>query len=158
MSTGLKIFLFAIGALIAAFFIVLGITTATEGQKIANSGTKQAKEVSKEFSSIDRTIYDGTDVLGSTVVDLISTVIEEKEEFAICVKTNDNKTTGTYYNKAMNTTAPYAIITAPATAPSVAAPAKVTDTNYINPDALFGGKIYKDANNNIIGIVFTQID
>ncbi len=153
MSTAQKILLFAVGALILAFFVVIGITTATEGQKIANSGTAQAKEVSNEYSEIDRGVYDGTDVLGSTVSDLINTAIDKKEELSIWVKTNANKTTGAFYNYTMSTTAPYKLTSIATPTP---APTTVTESNFINPDAQFRGKIYKDENNNIIGIEFTQ--
>ncbi len=153
MSTAQKILLFAVGALVLAFFVVIGITTATEGQKIANSGTAQAKEVSNEFSEIDRSVYDGTDVLGSTISELIETVIEDKEELSIWVKTNANKTSGNYYNYSMNTTEPYSLTPIPTPTPS---PTKITETNFINPDAQFHGKVYKNSNNNIIGIEFIQ--
>lgn len=153
MSTAQKILLFAVGALVLAFFVVIGITTATEGQKIANSGTAQAKEASQEYSEIDRSVYDGTDVLGSTVTELIDTVIEKKEELSIWVKTNANKTTGAFYNYSINSTAPYTLTAIASPTPT---PKRITETNYINPDAQFRGKIYKDANNNIIAIEFTQ--
>jgi hypothetical protein len=153
MSTAQKILLFAVGALVLAFFVVIGITTATEGQKIANSGTAQAKEVSNEYSEIDRSVYDGTDALGSTVSELIDTVIEDKEELSILVKTNANKTSGTYYNYTMSTANPYTLTVIGTPTP---APTKITEPDFINPDAQFRGKVYKDANNNIIAIEFTQ--
>ncbi len=152
MSTAQKILLFAIGALVVAFFVVIGITTATEGQKIANSGTAQAKNVSNEYSEIDRTVYDNTDVLGSTLRELINKVVEEEEELSIIVKTNAN-TTGVEYNYDMNNTKPYQI-TKLTSSPLI--PTKITDTNYINPDAQFRGKVYKNSNNNIIAIEFVQ--
>jgi hypothetical protein len=152
MSTAQKILLFAVGALVLAFFVVIGITTATEGQKIANSGTAQAKEVSNEYSEIDRTVYDNADVLGSTITELINKVIDEDEELAIIVKTNAN-ITGVEYNYDMSTTKPYTIteLTSKSKSPTV-----ITDPSYINPDAQFRGKVYKNANNNIIAIEFTQ--
>ncbi len=152
MSTAQKILLFAVGALVLAFFVVIGITTATEGQKIANSGTAQAKNVSNEYSEIDRTVYDNCDVLGSTLSDLISSVVEEGEELSIIVKTNANQS-GVEYNYNMDRTKPYKIIKL-TTSPSI--PSNITDSNYINPNAQFRGKIFKDANNNIIAIEFTQ--
>lgn len=151
MSTAQKILLFAVGALILAFFVVIGITTATEGQKIANSGTTQAKEVSNEYSEIDRTVYDNTDILGSTLTDLIGTVVEEDEELAIGVHTNASaNSVFTYYNYSRNDKS----ITEQATKTPV--PTEITSPNYINPNAQFRGKVYKDANNNIIAIEFTQ--
>lgn len=152
MSTAQKILLFAIGALILAFFVVIGITTAAEGQKIANSGTAQAKEVSNEYSEIDRNVYDNADILGSTLRDLICTVVEEDEELAIHVKTNANST-GTYYNYTMSATTPYTITVIN---PKTSVPTAITSSSYINPNAQFRGKVHKDANKNIICIEFTQ--
>ena len=153
MSTAQKILLFAVGALVLAFFVVIGITTATEGQKIANSGTAQAKEVSNEYSEIDRSVYDNTDILGSTLTDLINTVVEKEEELAIRVITNAN-TGGAYYNYTMNTTTSSYTITEQS--PKAAVPTDIISTSYINPNAQFKGKVYRDANNNIICIEFTQ--
>ncbi len=150
MSTAQKILLFAVGALVLAFFVVIGITTATEGQKIANSGTAQAKEVSNEYSEIDRTVYDNTDILGSTLADLIDTVDEKDEELAIGVHTNAN-TAGdfTYYNYTRTDKKITEVTTK-------TIPTLISDPDYINPNAQFRGKVYKDANNNIIAIEFTQ--
>ena len=152
MSTAQKILLFAIGALVLAFFVVIGITTATEGQKIANSGTAQAKEVSNEYSEIDRTVYDNTDILGSTLTDLINTVMEDSEELAIKVITNANST-GVLYNYDLSTSETYQLVVQ--TNKNKLATA-ISSPNYINPNAQFRGKIYKDANKNIIAIEFTQ--
>lgn len=150
MSTAQKILLFAVGALVLAFFVVIGITTATEGQKIANSGTAQAKEVSNEYSEIDRTVYDNTDVLGSTLTDLIDSVVEDNEELAIGVHTNANAANSfTYYHYTRDGKD---ITTNTTKLP----PVEISNPNYINPNAQFQGKVYKDANNNIIAIEFTQ--
>jgi hypothetical protein len=150
MSTAQKILLFAVGALVLAFFVVIGITTATEGQKIANSGTAQAKEVSNEYAELDRTVYDNTDILGSSLTELISTVVDEEEELAIGVDTNAS--TGViYYNYSRSDKT----ITKK-TPSSPLLPTVITSPDYINANAQFRGKIYKDANNNIIAIEFTQ--
>ncbi len=155
MSTAQKILLFAVGALVLAFFVVIGITTATEGQKIANSGTAQAKEVSNEYSEIDRSVYDNTDILGSTLTDLINTVVEKDEELAIRVITNAN-TGGAYYNYTMNIGTGTETNTITVQSPKAAVPTDIISTSYINPNAQFKGKVYRDANNNIICIEFTQ--
>lgn len=156
MSNAFKVFLFAIVGLVVVVLSVVGITTTTEGQKMANSGTAQVKNVAKNFSSVELTVYDGRPTSGSVVVELVNQLLEDKPELSIWVKTKANGSTGAYYNKSMNTSSPYKFTTTPTPMPSI--PTSLTSNDYINPDAQFMGKIYKDENDNIICIGFTQMN
>ncbi len=157
MSAAFKIILFAVTAIIVCVVSFIGIKTTNEGKAMVNSGTTQIKDMTEKYSDIDKASYDGANIIGSALKDLIETVIEDKEYLSILVKTNSDGS-GTYYNYTLT----------PATGSTGNTIAKgsaldkitmvVTNSNYINPNAQFTGKVYRDSNKNIIAIEFDQMD
>ena len=94
-------------------------------------------------------MYDGTEVSGSEVLNVIRKFSDET--MGILVQTNKNKT---YYNynfdvdkgelgKALDNSYKNA--------------QDMASDKYINPTARFQGSIVKDVNGTIIGIVFAQV-
>lgn len=152
----LEIFLLAVTAIIVCVIAYLGLRGANEGKEMINKNTTQIKEINGEYSEMDKAAYDNTNVLGSVLVNLIKNTVEEKEYLAIVVKTNAN-TTGTHYNYYHSLTDGVSTINKTGTFVS-AVSETVTDTSYINPDAQFIGKVYKDVNNVIVCIEFKQLD
>lgn len=158
MSAAFKIILFAVTAIIVCVVAFIGIKTTNEGKAMVNSGTTQIKSMTEKYSDIDMASYDGTNIIGSALVELIDSVIDDKEYLSIWVKTNSNPTTGAHYNYTLtvgtgssgNTIATGTALTSTITV--------VTNKDYINPNAQFTGKVYRDSNKNIIGIEFEQMD
>lgn len=156
MDTLTKFFLIAISIIAACLLAFFIVTTVNEGKTMSNSSTTQIKDVATKYSDIDRSSYDNTNILGGVLKDLIETAIEDKEELSIWVKTNSNPTTGAYYNYVL--TVATAGNTISATSALTTITTDVKNSNYINPNAQFLGKVYKDANKNIIAIEFAQVD
>ena len=107
------------------------------------------RSISCRRSLRSKTMYDGTEVSGSEVLNVIRKFSDET--MGILVQTNKNKT---YYNynfdmdkgelgKALDNSYKNA--------------QDVASDKYINPTARFQGSIVKDVNGTIIGIVFAQV-
>lgn len=118
-------------------------------REILPEGTGQINQLQAEFTDASKTMYDGTEVSGSEVLNVIRKFSDET--MGILVQTNKNKT---YYNynfdvdkgelgKALDNSYKNA--------------QDVASDKYINPTARFQGSIVKDVNGTIIGIVFAQV-
>ncbi|HWT74299.1 MAG TPA: hypothetical protein VN258_06230 [Mobilitalea sp.] len=156
ISTALKIILLAVSAIVVCIAAFIGIKTTNEGKAMVNSGTTQVKAMTESYSNIDKASYDNQNIIGSALVDLIQTTIADKETLSIWVKTNSNATTGVYYNYTLTTAAGGNTIAVGSALTTITTDA--TSINYINPNAQFTGKVYKDVNKNIIAILFDQMD
>ena len=143
MENSLKGLMLAAGIIITCIIISLGFYIAREARDTASEGTGQINQLQAEF------MYDGTEVSGSEVLNVIRKFSDET--MGILVQTNKNKT---YYNynfdvdkgelgKALDNSYKNA--------------QDVASDKYINPTARFQGSIVKDVNGTIIGIVFAQV-
>ena len=143
MENSLKGLMLAAGIIITCIIISLGFYIAREAR------TGQINQLQAEFTDASKTMYDGTEVSGSEVLNVIRKFSDET--MGILVQTNKNKT---YYNynfdvdkgelgKALDNSYKNA--------------QDVASDKYINPTARFQGSIVKDVNGTIIGIVFAQV-
>lgn len=151
MNTGLKIFLFAVGAVIIVLFIALGISTGSTGKAIAEIGTSQVKEATEDKVSLLKAKYDGNSVIGSELVSLIEETIEDEDVLSIVVRTLDGSRTDYNYtydavNKTISKTA--------------STTTKITDrkssNSYINRNSLYTCAVATDLNGSIICLWFEQ--
>lgn len=146
-----KIIIFAATIIVVCVLCAIGFKTANEGKSAVNAGTTQINAMSSEYQDINKSIYDGSTILGSELVNLINKTVEKgKEEYlAIRVKTGAGSTTDYNYSYTNSTTA----MTENANIPSKDKNA----SSYINRSAQFIGKVHKDENKNIVCISFEQI-
>lgn len=142
-----KIIIFAATVIVVCVLCAIGFKTANEGKSAVNAGTAQINSMASEYQDINKSIYDGTTILGSELVNLINKTVEkgDKEYLSIKVKTGAGATTNYNYDyddsmRKVSTT-PTAI---------------KNDNSFINKTAQFKGQVIKDANNNIICISFEQ--
>jgi uncharacterized protein YceK len=155
LSEAFKLVFLAVVAILVCIGSVLAIKTANEGKAMANAGTTQIKDMSQNYADIEMASYDGENLIGSALVDLIEDVIEEDKYISIKVKTNASLAAGACYNYTLSTSSTGNTITKITPAKSV--PTASSDIDYINETAQFTGKVYKDMNKNIIAIEFTQM-
>jgi hypothetical protein len=150
MNTGLKIFLFAVGAVIIVLFIGLGINTGATGKVIAEIGTSQVKETAEDKVSLLKAKYDGNSVIGSELVSLIEETIENKEVLSIVVRTLDGSRTD--YN--------YVYDSENSVISKTNATTDVTDSKsshtYINRNSLYACEVETNLNDNVICLWFEQ--
>lgn len=149
MDNSLKGLILAAGTIITCIVIGLGFYIAREARDTASSGAGQINKLNAEFNESDKVMYDGLEVSGSEVINLINKYREE--DIAIKVKT---KKSTVYYGKIL-TSSDTEIGTTSSS--SVKDAQKSTSIYYINQNAQFIGEVLRDSNNAIIAISFEQI-
>lgn len=156
MSDASKILIFAATIIIVCVLCAIGFKTTNEGKSVVSSGTSQLNAMSSEYQDINKSIYDGSTILGSELVNMIKKTIEKEEFLAIVVKTLANSS-GTHYNYHHSIVAGEHTISKTGTISS-AVPVDKKSADYINLSAQFFGSVYKDENNNVVCIEFAQLD
>lgn len=149
MENSLKGLTLAAGIIITCIIISLGFYVAREARDTASNGTGQINKLQAEFADTSKTMYDGTEVSGSEVLNVIRKYSDET--FGILVHTNKQST---YYHYEFD-------VSTGELKKNVNNSYKnaqdVTSSSYINPTGRFEGSVVKDANGTIVGLVFTQV-
>ena len=148
MENSLKGLMLAAGIIITCIIISLGFYIAREARDTAASGTGQINKLQAEFSDTSKMMYDGTEVSGSEVINVIRKFSDE----TMGIKVVTSKTS-VYYG--YNFTESNGMLGEKSTA-SYKNAQDATSQNYINPTGRFAGSIVRDDNGVITGIVFTQ--
>lgn len=148
MENSLKGLILAAGTVITCIIISLGFYIAREAKDTAASGAGQINKLNAEFAENEKTLYDGTEVSGSEVLNVIRRF--QNEVCGICVKTNKCET---FYGYAFD-------LMSGDLNGEVENTYKIARTEenkeYINPSARFLGNVIRDVNGTITGIEFTQ--
>lgn len=149
MDNSLKGLILAAGTIITCIVIGLGFYIAREARDTASSGAGQISKLNAEFNESDKVMYDGLDVSGSEVINLINKYRDDE----ISIKVITKKST-VYYGKILSSSD---TSIAGDSAASVKDAQKTTNTSYINQNAQFTGEVLRDSNHVIIGIGFFQL-
>lgn len=159
LSDASKILIFAATIIVVCVLCAIGFKTANEGKSIVSSGTSQLNGMSSEYQDVNKSIYDGSTILGSELVSLIKKTIEKEEYLSIVVQTLSGDTITHYnYSHQVSSEGVHTITDKGTPAPRKQVTDNKADANYINPSAQFLGTVYKDENNNVICILFEQQD
>jgi hypothetical protein len=157
LSEATKIMILVATVIIVCVLCAVGFKMVNEGKSSVNASTNNLNNMTSQYSDIDKAIYDGSTVQGSEVVNLIKKVINSEEYVAIRVSTNADSNRDYNYGFTPETSTAAAAL---GTKKTGNADAQLTtnkaEHHFINPQASFSGKVYKDANNIIICIEFTQ--
>ena len=148
MENSLKGLILAAGTIITCVVISLGFFISREAKDTASNGAIQINKLNSEFVESEKVIYDGATVSGSEVLNVIKKFCNER--IGILVKTNKSST---YYGYVFNET------TGEMTDESDNELLVATDSDgesYINPYVNFTGRLIRDKNEVITGIVFEQ--
>jgi hypothetical protein len=152
LSDAVKVLILVSAVIIACVLCAVGFKMVNEGKSAVNASTNNLSDMTSQYQDIDVAIYNGSNVQGSEVVSFINKTMSAEDYLAIIVKTKAN-TAGLSYN--------YSYVAASQTLASLSTSIAVTDDmgndNYINPSAMFSGKVYKDLNGIIIAVEFTQL-
>lgn len=150
MDNSLKGLILAAGTIITCIVISLGFYISREARDTAASGAGQISKLNAEFNESDKVMYDGLNVSGSEVVNVINKF--KNGDIAIQVNT---KKCATYYDNVLDDKQTEIIGKSSA---SVKTAQNSLSSSYINPNAQFLGSIIRDVNNTIIGIIFAQVN
>jgi len=158
MSDVTKVLILVATVIVVCVICAIGFKMVNEGKSAVNASTNNFNNMTSQYSEIDKSIYDGATVQGSEVVNFIKKSMDNNEYLAIVVKTKENSL-GVHYNYTFHYPDD---VNAPNTLSKQSSPVQLVqdqknDANYINTSAQFSGKIYKDSNNIIICIEFTQL-
>ncbi|NLZ80843.1 MAG: hypothetical protein GX913_03455 [Clostridiales bacterium] len=148
MENSLKGLMLAAGTIITCIIIGLGFFIAREAKDTAAAGAGQINELNAEFSENARTIYDGTEVSGSEVLNVIRKF--QGEPMGVWVKTMKESNFYGYEFDRESGELDRKSETDYKTAQ------KEESDNYINPIGRFEGSIIRDANGTITGLEFEQ--
>jgi hypothetical protein len=150
MENSLKGLLLAAGTIITCIIISLGFYIAREAKDTAATGAGQINKLNAEFADNSKTIYDGTEVSGSEVLNVIRKF--QGEPFGVFVTTKKD-TKGSYYGYVFdNEDGELGAVSGE----DVLLAKKESEEQYINPNARFLGTIVRDVNNTITGLTFNQ--
>lgn len=133
--------------LVITFLFGIIYLVVTKANGITNNITESVDNVEES----KYTIYDGEEVTGSSVVNMIKTTSSSSDDIYVLVKTKAN-TSGVYYVCDANNTR----LSADAQRTLMKNARTKTNNNYITPTAKFYGEVIRNQNEAIVGIVFTQ--
>ena len=121
-----------------------------------NSATEKVNTTVNSVADFDYLSYDGASINGKTLVDLIKETLADAPELSIAVQTYVNYKKATpvtiYYNKSLSANNS---IEAPGTVTALNQSSKSSD-NYIAPNGSFIGKVLKNPNDEVTGLLFVQ--
>ena len=150
MNNALKFLLFAAGCAIVVLLITVGMKTANKGKEDIEGNVGQYSEAASNYEDVDKTVYDGTVVLGSEV----KRVLEEyNAEDYLSVVVDTSRGTSTSYINACAVTG--LTVTPNSGIDFSALPSAKTDPNYINDSGKFLATVYYD-DNNVVGCIWFQ--
>lgn len=121
-----------------------------------NSSTEKINTTVNSVADFDYLSYDGASISGKSLVDLIKETVADAPELSIAVQTyvNSKKSTPVtvYYNKAVTSNNS---IDSTGTITTLNQSSKSSDS-YITPNGSFIGKVLKNPNEEVTGILFVQ--
>lgn len=148
MENSLKGLILAAGIIITCLIVGLGFYIAREAKDTASSGAGQINKLNAEFAETSKTMYDGTEVSGSEVLNAIRKF--QSETMGLQVVTN--KSTSFYrYNFDITTGELGTVSTL-----TWQSAQEELNKNYINPNGRFDGGVVRDMNGTITGLTFIQ--
>ncbi|NLP34808.1 MAG: hypothetical protein GX359_06365 [Clostridiales bacterium] len=166
MADATKVLILVATVIVVCVLCAVGFKMVNEGKSSVNASTNNFNNMTSQYSDIDLAIYDGANVQGSEVTNLIRNAIESKDYLSIRVKTKAAKNYKDYNYEfvepdnsgAGSSGIKYALLDDYiGTDADSQLESDKAEKEYINPSAQFAGKVYKDANGIIICIEFTQI-
>lgn len=148
MENSLKGLILAAGTVITCLVITLGFYLSKEAQSTANTGTSKIGKINSEFAENDKEMYNGVEVSGSEVVNAINKLNGENVGINVITKSSN-----AFYGYNFDTDTGEIMH-----ASSILYNQTISSTseNYINPYAVFQGKVVRNKNNVITGIQFVQ--
>lgn len=149
----------AVTVIIALILSAISLYMVTRGKSTINDGNAQYTDMMSAYSEINATMYDGLIVAGDKVAELAD---QSTADCVVIVYTKSFSGTptfeanGTTYTEPAAGTAGAAVYKAANAYTSSTQATAVNDTNHINTNASFAGKVHKNANGMVDCIWFVQ--
>jgi len=148
MENSLKGLVLAAGIIITCLIVGLGFYIAREAKDTAAGGVGQINKLNSEFADTSKSMYEGTEVSGSEVVNAIRRF--QNETVGLQVVTNKTSSFYTYnFNPATGELGTSSALTFKSAQNEL-------NNNYINPNGRFEGDVVRDKNGTITGLMLTK--
>ncbi|MBP5158806.1 MAG: hypothetical protein ILP10_00735 [Lachnospiraceae bacterium] len=144
IEISVKGLMLAVVVVIACILSAISLYMVNRGKSSINSGNNQYSAMMSDFTELDKTMYDGLEVSGDEVLNVIAS-LKNDEAVKVTVKTLENqngsdKSEGSSYGCGIG-----------------GDPTNVkSNPNYINPSASFKGSVEKNENGIVTTILFVQ--
>lgn len=149
MENSLKAILIGAGVVITLIVVSIGFMLMRSGQNTAQNAINQLGGINAEMSESQYTIYDGVELRGDEVVNVLRRF--KDEYIGIKIITNRDAD-GTWY---INVVGDDGVITGKSSA-SISDTTDETDPKYVNRNGVFTGSLKRDANGTITALIFEQ--
>ena len=140
-----------VGLIMLLLVVSIGFMVYRTGKTTADNALEQVNELNVMLDESKYTDYDGRTITGNQVQSVLSQFNGDTIYIKVVTKTN---TAGTMYN--YSDTALTILIASDTNATNIRNASVKGKTNYINPNGKFLGSIARDANESIVGLIFTQ--
>lgn len=142
-----------IGAVIVIVLVLisLGFLLMRSGQDTAKIGISKINQINSDIKESDIKMYDGMTVTGSEVVNTLNKF--QNSSYGVKVITGKNAS-GTWYVRTVDESNNNAL--GSASSADISDTIDETDNEYVNPNGSFIGKVLRDKNGTVTGIIFTQ--
>lgn len=149
LIVGIVITVFVI--IIVGVVILWGSGYFTKNKKTLDTSTGKIDRAIGSMAEFDLDVYDGASMNGEALVELINDLKNDGVVVAVGVDTLA-ATSAAYYNNVYDATAKNITTTG---TPATISTSKA-DANYINPNGTFKGSVLRNANKEIVCVLFTQ--
>ena len=151
MGNTTRIILFAAGFLLTVALIAVGVNVYQKGKTTIDNATTQYDSTMGKYDNASYTQLDGTNVPGSTVIELVKALENDTTGVEIQVK---NKTATKRYMRTQPA-GDTAVIAYNATMIQNIQKKTVNSGTYINPSAQFSCKVTKN-DNGVVSLVYFE--
>ncbi len=138
----------AVVGIIVVFVVGMAFFLFRQASSNLSTVTGKVTQMTAEMAEADVSMYDGTTVTGSEVINAINRY--KSEEMGVIVTTKNNVVA--YYNRKIEGGS----LKGSSGCSSLRTAQIKSENNYINPTGKFEGTIRKNSNDAIIGISFQQ--
>ncbi|MDF2942798.1 MAG: hypothetical protein K0S01_1656 [Herbinix sp.] len=152
MNNALKFLLLAAGCALVVLLITVGVKTASKGKDDIDGNIGQYSKNASDYKEVDKTVYDGTVVLGTEVKRMIETY--DKDDYLSIVVDTSRGVSTAYVNKCV--VPALTVSTNSGIKYSGMATLQKSDSNYINDSGEFLASVHYDENNVAACIWFQQ--
>jgi len=153
MENSLKAIIIGAGVVITMIVVSIGFLLMRSGQSTAQNAINRLDQISSEMSESQYTMYDGMEIRGSEVVNVLR---KFKDEYiGICVKTKKNGGGTWYIHSVTHNSGNDAKIVSESDKP-ISNTMDETKDEYVNPNGVFIGSIARDENGRIAALMFEQ--
>lgn len=153
MENSLKAILIGAGVVITMIVVSIGFVLMRSGQSTALTTIGKLDRLNTEMTESQYTMYDGMEVNGSEVVN----VIRKFRNDYIGIQVITKKNSGTWYiNNVTLTDDGIGKINDSGRTGDISDLINEKSNEYVNPNGVFLGKLIRDENGTIVALTFTQ--